>query len=247
LPPRLPQRLACRPSLRTSQHDRRWADASKVADSATSTKSLNAADQNFIKAAAGAGLAEVEIGRLVAQKAQSDSVKRFAQHMIEDHSKANDELMAIAQKLNLAPPKQIPSEEQALQRKLSALEGPKLEQTYMESQLRAHQKAVQLFQHQATAGQNADLKKFAADTLPTLNQHLQMAQQVTADAGKGASKIEPAAGGKQARRAATKEQAAQPSNPRRDRARTGASRDPESARVTELNSRELQRLEGQSR
>jgi putative membrane protein len=212
------------------------ADAGKAAGSATSTKALNTADQNFIKEAAGAGMAEVELGKMVGGKAQSESVKRFAQHMIEDHSKANDDLMAIAKQLNYTPPKQVSAEEQSLQRKLAALEGPKFEQAYMESQVKAHQKAVQLFQHQATAGQNAELKKFAATTLLKLNQHLQMAQQVTAEAGKGASKVEPAAGGK-----GTTTSTGEATSAKRSEARSG---DRERGKITELNRRELQRVEG---
>src|SRR5213082_3489499 len=87
--------------------------------SRTSSGQLSAADQNFVKKAAEDGLAEVELGKLATEKASSDEVKKFGQRMVDDHSKANDQLKQLASKLGVNLPSDLEAKDKALKDRLS--------------------------------------------------------------------------------------------------------------------------------
>jgi putative membrane protein len=146
-------------------------------------------DIDFAKKAAGDGMAEVELGRLAQQKAESDPVKQFGQRMVEDHSKANDELKSIAQTKGIDLPQELPPEAKQAYDDLQQKSGHDFDQTYMDLMVEDHQKAIDLFQQEAKSGKDPDLKNFAEQTLPTLQEHLRLAEQtqeqVTAAAGQG--------------------------------------------------------------
>src|SRR4051795_6002893 len=78
-------------------------------------KGAQGADQSFVKEAAAGGMAEVELGRLAEERASSPGVKQFGQRMVDDHTKANEELKAIAQRKNIALPTDLPSKHKTLQ------------------------------------------------------------------------------------------------------------------------------------
>lgn len=141
---------------------------------------LSIADRHFVDTAATDGKAEVEMGRLAAAKATSPEVRDFANRMVSDHSRANDQLVGIARLLNATPPNSIaPKHQQALDR-LNAAAAPQFDMQYMNHQVRDHVAAVALFRKEANEGQNPTLKQFAASTLPTLEDHLKHARTVHA-------------------------------------------------------------------
>ena len=144
------------------------------------TKPSTGADSTFMKTAAMDGLAEVEHGRLVAQNAASPDVKQFAQRMVDDHSKANEELKSLASQKNVTLPTELDAKHKAMQDKLSKLKGAALDAAYMTHMLADHKAGVALFQREAKSGKDAETKAFAEKTLPTLQQHLKMAQDVNA-------------------------------------------------------------------
>lgn len=150
---------------------------------ATNAK-LNAQDRDFVKQAAMGNLEEVDEAKLAAQHAQRDDVKNFAQQMITDHTKANSDLQAIASRLGVTPPAQLDKEHATRLARLSKLTGPQFDKTYIQDQVAEHRKTVSLFEKEAKSGQNPDLKTFASNTLPTLQRHLQMAQDISAQIGK---------------------------------------------------------------
>jgi putative membrane protein len=137
---------------------------------------MSSADKKFAMGAAQGGLAEVELGHLAAQKGQSEKVKQFGQRMVDDHTNANNQLKSLAAKDNITLPTSINAKDQALKDKLSGLSGADFDRTYMQSMVKDHQKDISEFQKEANSGSNADLKGFAAQTLPTLQEHLRMAQ-----------------------------------------------------------------------
>jgi putative membrane protein len=151
-------------------------NANGITPGAASSKTLSSADKKFAMEAAQGGLAEVELGHLAAQKGQSDKVKQFGQRMVDDHSKANDQLKSLAGKDSLTLPTSIDGKDQALKDKLSGLSGADFDKTYMQAMVKDHHKDISEFQKEANSGSNADLKGFAAQTLPTLQEHLRMAQ-----------------------------------------------------------------------
>jgi len=133
-------------------------------------------DATFVKKACSAGLAEVKAGEMALQKAHEAKVKNFAQRMIDDHSKANRQLEELASRKGWTLSKTIDDKCQKDIDKLSGATAQEFDRMYMEGQLKAHEEAVKLFQHEADAGQDADLKSWANKTLPTLREHLQMAK-----------------------------------------------------------------------
>lgn len=136
------------------------------------------ADHKFVMMAAMGGMAEVEMGRLAAQKGASDEVRQFGQRMVDDHSKANEELMRVASSKGMTPPTALDAKHQAAMQKLSALSGEKFDKEYVKMMVGDHKKDVAEFQKEAGRGMDADIKAFAASTLPTLQEHLQMIQRI---------------------------------------------------------------------
>ena len=161
------------------------------ATGAPASKQAAAADAMFIRTAAMDGMAEVEHGRLAAQQATHDEVKQFGQRMVDDHSKAGDELKGLASQKNVTLPAGLDAKHQAMQDKLSKMKGAAFDRAYMAHMVTAHQQAVALFQKEASGGKDADAKAWAAKTLPTLQEHLKMARGINAKVT-GAPKTEGA-------------------------------------------------------
>ncbi len=137
------------------------------------------ADSKFVMNAAMGGLAEVELGKVAASKGASDEVRQFGQRMVDDHSKANEELMRVASSKGMTPPSALDAKHQAEVQKLSALSGEKFDKEYVKMMLSDHKKDVGEFQKQASRGADPDIKAFASSTLPTLQEHLQMIQRIS--------------------------------------------------------------------
>jgi putative membrane protein len=148
-------------------------------------------DQMFVKNAAAGGMAEVELGKLAAEKAASQDVKQFGQKMADDHGKANDELKSIAQSKNIQVPSDLKPKDKALMNRLSKLSGPAFDRAYMQAMLADHRHDVSDFKRESQSGKDPEVKAFAAKTLPTLQEHLKMAQDTdksvvgTSGSGKG--------------------------------------------------------------
>jgi putative membrane protein len=169
-------------------------DSSKSASSASGSSQLSAADQTFVKKAAQGGMAEVELGKLATQKASSEDVKKFGQRMVDDHTKANDQLKQIAGNKGVTLPTDLNSKDQAMKERLSKLDGEKFDQAYMKNMVRDHTKDVSEFRKESTSGKDSDLKNFASQTLPTLEDHLKEAKNIAPKQDKQAMKEKPAAG-----------------------------------------------------
>ncbi len=152
--------------------------------SAAQEKSANP-DAAFMRQAARDGMAEVEHGRLAAKQASDGAVRQFGQRMVDDHSKANNELKSLASKKNITLPAELEGKHKAMQDKLSKLKAAEFDRAYMAHMVDAHEQAVALFQKEAKGGQDADVRAFAEKTLPVLEQHLKMARDINAKVGKG--------------------------------------------------------------
>jgi putative membrane protein len=138
----------------------------------------NTADELFVRLAGVGGLVEVDLGTLAGRKSMSDAVKSFARQMIDDHSKANVRLAAAAKKADIDVPKEPDAEHKAIRARLDQLGQDAFDLAYMNGQVQDHIKTVQLLQWEISSGQNRDIQQFAAETLPTVLAHLQMAQDL---------------------------------------------------------------------
>jgi putative membrane protein len=161
--------------------------APAVAQTSTTTTTAQAgklaeADQKFVEKVAQDGIAEVDLGELAKERAQSDEVKKFAQRMIDDHGKANEQLEEIAKNKGVAVPTEAGEEHSKVRAEISDLKGEEFDQKYMAAMAEDHQKAVDLFQKEAESGEDPDIKAFAEQTLPVIKEHLSLAQSMVQQA-----------------------------------------------------------------
>jgi len=143
---------------------------------ARAASNISTGQGHFLKKTAEHGMAEVELAKLARDKAMRDEVKQFADRMVADHTKANDEVTALATsngvKLPDGPDKKHAKEKD----KLAKLSGPDFDREFMRRMVKDHKEAVEDFRKQAKAKHPNDVNAFAAKTLPTLEDHLRMAQ-----------------------------------------------------------------------
>ncbi len=132
---------------------------------------------DFIKEAAANGMFEVQSSQLAVAKTQGD-VQTFANQMLADHGKFSDELQQLAQDAKIALPRSMSSSQQNMLDKLRILNGKDFAHRYVDNQVLVHKQAVSLFQRYGKSGDNDQLKAWANQTLPTLQQHLDMAQNL---------------------------------------------------------------------
>jgi putative membrane protein len=140
-------------------------------------------DTAFMNAVAMDGMAEVELGRMAAQKAKDPEVKQFAQRMVADHSKAAAELKQLANNKNVTLPADINSEQKADMDRLSKLTGANFDREYMSLMSAAHDKAVEAFEAETRDGSDSDVKTWATKILPTLKEHQTRASDIAAKVG----------------------------------------------------------------
>src|SRR6202042_763344 len=138
---------------------------------------------DFAKEAAQGGMAEVKMGRLAQDKGTSDSVKAFGKRMVDDHSKAGDNLKAAASQSSITLPDGISPKDQARYDRLSKLSGTDFDQTYAKAMMRDHMHDIAAFRAESTNGKDANLKQFATATLPTLQSHMKDARAMATAVG----------------------------------------------------------------
>ena len=138
---------------------------------------VSSATQQFVQKAAITDMFEIKAGELVQQKAQSNDYKQFGQMIKTDHTKTSDQVKSMAKNMpGLQLPTDLESAHKSKFDKLQSLSGAQFEDQFKKDVVAGHQDAIKLFEGYAQKGDNADLKKFAQDTLPKLKEHLQHAQ-----------------------------------------------------------------------
>jgi putative membrane protein len=158
-----------------------------AADSKMNSSKMSSGDSDFIKEAAQGGMMEVELGKAAQEKASNEKVKDFGKRMEQDHSKANDELKKIASDKGVQLSSDLDKKHKSKMDKLTKLSGAEFDRQYMRDMVSDHKDDIKKFQNEANKGKDADLKKFASQTLSTLKEHLQLAES-TADAVKSSGK-----------------------------------------------------------
>jgi len=143
------------------------------------TASLSSADEKFIKEAAEGGMAEVQLGKLAATNASNAQVKQFGQRMVDDHSKANMQLMELARQKNVTLPSDSKGKHASEYDKLSKLTGERFDKEYVHLMVDDHKKDVSEFKKASSSAKDADIRSFAMQTLPTLEQHLSTIERLS--------------------------------------------------------------------
>lgn len=147
----------------------------------------NNPDTTFVLLAGSSGMAEVKLGKMAQERGASAAVKKFGEHMVMDHTKANKELLAIAKRKGMEVPAGMDLKHKAVMDKMAALQGPAFDKAYAQHMVMDHVEAVKLFENASTKCQDRDLKAFAMKTLPTLQEHLNEAKKLASTVGAGAS------------------------------------------------------------
>jgi putative membrane protein len=136
-------------------------------------------DATFVKAAASGGMLEVELGKVAVRQASSPDVTAFGERMVTDHTKAGQELAALARTEGLSVPSKMDEKDLAELNELSKLHGAAFDKAYMDAMVKDHEQDVAEFRAQA-ALERSDVDRWAAATLPTLESHLAQARTVDA-------------------------------------------------------------------
>lgn len=150
-----------------------------TASGSSSSRHENLSSEDFVKRATEANLAEIKVSELALSKAQSPDVKKFAQHMIDDHTKANSELAQVASSKSLKVPDDTDMMHKSSMKLLQTKSGANFDSAYMEQMKKDHEKAIELFRSASTSSKvDPELQKLASKLLPKLQQHEQMVSQV---------------------------------------------------------------------
>jgi putative membrane protein len=155
------------------------ANANKTKEAKNGGGQLSNEDKNFIMEAGKGGMMEVDMGKTAQQKGQSAEVKRIGSMMVADHTKANNELMGLAQKKGV----KLGGAEKA-----HKMNDAQFDQEYLSMMVQDHQKDIAAFQKEANSGSDPDVKSWASKTLPTLQKHLKEVQKAQSKVGSAGAK-----------------------------------------------------------
>jgi len=165
-------------------------DAKDTADSVNKTKDTtsNAAktggiavdndDAKFATDAANGGMAEVALGKLALSKTSNESIKKFAQMMVDDHGKANDELKGIAKQKNITLPDSVDADHKQKMADLEKKHGRDFDKAYVDAMIDGHKKTLDLMNKEAKDAKDGDLKAFAVKTASTVKMHLDAIEKI---------------------------------------------------------------------
>jgi putative membrane protein len=143
----------------------------------TGKKEVDRGDRKFIENAASDGMKEVELGKLAQQKAQNPQVKQLADTIVKDHEEANQKLMTVAQSAGVDVSKaQKPDAHKKAVDDYQKLSGADFDKKYVDAMVKDHLKDVKEFKDAAKNAKDPQLKSFAAEVAPKLEQHLQLAE-----------------------------------------------------------------------
>ena len=137
-----------------------------------------AADKKFVKDAIEGSIGQVELGKLAQEKGSSEAVKEFGQKMVADHSKVTKQLEKIGTQVGAST--ELPRKAKKAKEKLSKLSGAEFDREYAKYVMSDSKDDVKMFERQARDGKVPDLKEFAANLLPTIQEHQKMAEQLEA-------------------------------------------------------------------
>ncbi len=124
---------------------------------------------------------EVQLAQLALTKATSPKVKAYAQSIIDDHTKANEELKSLAQSKNISLPTTLSEKNQKEYNDLAEKSGTDFDEAYSEFMVKDHKEDVNKFKKAAENAEDGDIKSWAAGKVPVLEQHLSMAESLEDD------------------------------------------------------------------
>jgi putative membrane protein len=140
-------------------------------------------DAQFVANASAGGLAEVRLGQLAEQRGTSPAVRSFGEKMATDHTGMGKRLQVAAGQEHMTVSNDLNDEDRATYEKLSKLSGAAFDQAYAADMVSDHQHDIRDFEQEAKSGKNPTIRQFAEGSLPTLREHLELAQQMARSVG----------------------------------------------------------------
>ena len=155
--------------------------AQTQAASTTLANDLPPQDKQFVQAASSAGSTKIDAAKLATTRLKDEDVRKFAHHMIVDNTK-------LAMQLKTAAPHGVTvpkdNSDPSVLESLKALSGKQFDDAYIQKVgVAGHKEAVEVFHKEAQDGQSEGLKRAAQKALPTIEEHLKMAQKLAAKKG----------------------------------------------------------------
>jgi putative membrane protein len=139
---------------------------------------LSAQDRDFAMKAAQGGMTEVEMGNLAQQRGASEQMKEYGRKLVQDHTRMNNDLKDIAGKENITLPTDISADQRRTIDRLSKLSGTQFDREFAKESVKDHRADIDEFRKEATSGDDQSLKNFASSNIPTLQDHLNMAESL---------------------------------------------------------------------
>lgn len=140
-------------------------------------------DKKFAMMVAQTDLVEIEIGNMALQKSSDPQVKQIAQKLVDDHTKTSTAMKEIAAKKGMTVPTETDAKHKALATKLQGESGKDFAKDFLEANSKDHHKVVQAFQKESSDGKDPDIKQFAAQFLPAIQEHTTTIDQAKAQGG----------------------------------------------------------------
>ena len=154
------------------------AKADTSSSHASTTVAVDEKTSDFMVKVADGSMTEVEVGKLAQEKSTNSRVKNFASMMVQDHSKANEELKSLASQKNVTIPADISDDNKKHKEDLSKKSGKDFDKAFMKMMVDDHQKTVDKFEDCSKNTKDADVKSWVDKTLPTLRMHLDSAKAI---------------------------------------------------------------------
>lgn len=149
-------------------------------DTSPTRGAVSALDREFFTLAYQGNNAEIQTSQLALQQSQDQAVRQYAERMINEHTQANQLLTRYADQQNLSTPSEpIDPLNQAIAEQLGQLSGTAFDQAYMGTQVNAHLRTIALYRTQVAQGQEQNLKGYASQLLPSIQDHYQMASEMS--------------------------------------------------------------------
>jgi putative membrane protein len=138
-------------------------------------------DRMFVKSAMQGDMAEVQLAQLTLQKSSNDQLKQFAQRMITDHTRLNQQMKPVAQQIGVQVPTEVSKKDKKTMAQLQGLSGQAYDQAYIKDMVKDHKKDLSEFQSEASSGSDPTVKDAANQGSQVIAQHLQLIQQIAKD------------------------------------------------------------------
>lgn len=146
-------------------------------------QSVPRADRTFLEKAGEGGMAEVQFGQLAQTNGSNSAVKNFGERMVTDHSKLDDQAKPLAARKKITLPTSLNFKDQSMYNQFVAKTGADFDRAYITAMIKDHKADIAEFQKEANSGGDADIKAFAQQALPTLREHLKLAQDAAKSLG----------------------------------------------------------------